>query len=268
MKRNKLQKGTQMAAVILLAATTIFTVSCGGRGGSGGRYVDIPAYATGEGAYFAGRETETAHAVCGKGGINYGHKKFGNYDGSMISGTLIEMEGSEDGVQFVVLQSGNGPSLTSYMFRESHIYSVQLLWHEFEGEENPINAAMAADLRGRGYTPLENNYCTSYYFYRDEALADAASWLSTLEKQPNQKSKYDAKVEGGVKTYHAAIGRAVEYFGENELKADRFLSLYLDCGAVVEFRAKGARLEDDQMAGKTIDCVTDANNRVIIYELN
>ncbi len=253
---------------ILAAVAAIALASCGGGGKTGGgKSVDIPTWATGEKTYFADRETKTAHAIWGKAGNNMGHKKLGAYKNGMISGTLVEME--EDGSVFVVLQGGNGPSLTKYMFEEAHIYSAEMLWHEFEGDENPINAEMAAEssLRGRSYTTLDKNYSTSYYFYKDEARADAIEWLSTLQKQPNQQSKYDAEAEGGVKTYKAAVGKAVEYVGMNELKADRFLALYLDCGAVVELRPKGLFLSSGEAVGRTIDCVVDADNKVIVYEL-
>jgi hypothetical protein len=128
--------------------------------------------------------------------------------------------------------------------------------------------ATEASMLGRSFTPLENAYCDSYYFFKDEELAEAKLWMESLDKQSNQKSKYNAKEEGGVKTYKAVIGKVVTYRGQDELKSDSFRSVYLDCGAIVEIRYKGTDLNPANLTGKTIDCVTDANNKVIVFELN
>ncbi|MCC8146471.1 MAG: hypothetical protein LIO93_08560 [Bacteroidales bacterium] len=248
--------------IAMLAITASVTLTSCNSSGSNRKSVDIPSYALGEEAYFANRVTKTSHAWCGKAGSNLGTKKFGSYKSALLSGVLIEMEGTA----VLMLQDGGSLSLTKYLFTEDYNYSVQLLWHEYT-EDNPINSTLAAnDLRGRGYTPIENNYCDSYYFYRDEQFDEARLWLETLDKQPNQNSQYDAEAEGGVKTYKAVVGKTVEYFGVDDLKSDRFLSLYLDCGAVVELRSKNY-LTSKEVTHKTIDCVTDADNKVIKYEL-
>ncbi len=245
----------------LWAAWSI-SVSCGNSVAGKGKSPDIPGYATGAEPYFKGRETKTSHAICGKDFINRGHKKFGSYRSSMLTGTMVE---TDEGDNFVMLQDGGNYSLGKYLFERSCDYSVQLLWHEYE-EENPINSTLAAcDLRGWGFVPVENNYCDAYYFFNDGEFAEAAAWLETLEKQPNRPSKFDAEKSGGAKTYKAKIGKAVEYFGADDLKSDRFLSLYLDCGAVVELRSKNY-LSADEASGRTIDCVTDADNKIIRYE--
>ncbi|WP_390553583.1 hypothetical protein [Alistipes indistinctus] len=240
-------------------------ISCGGSGGSGkGKSVDVPGYAIGTESYFKNRETKGSHAFCGKDFVNNGHKKFGSYRSAQLTGTLVE---TDEGDLFVMLQDGGSLSLGKYLFEQSYDYSVQLLWHEYT-KDNPINATLAAsDLRERGFVLIENNYCDSYYIFKDEQFAEAKAWMETLEKQPNQQSEYDPKAVGGVKTYKAKIGKAVEYFGVDDLKTDRFLSLYLDCGAVVELRSKKF-YASQEVVGKSIDCVTDAQNKVIEYKLN
>lgn len=253
---------------LLICALSILSMtmmSCGDSGGSGsGKSVDIPAYALGTEPYFKSRETKTSHAFRGKDFVNNGNKKFGSYRSAQLTGTLVE---TDEGDLFVMLQDGGSLSLGKYLFEQSFDYSVQLLWHEYT-EDNPINATLAAsDLRERGFIPIENNYCDSYYFFKDEQFAEAKTWLEALEKQPNQQSEYDPKAVGGAKTYKAKIGKAVEYFGVDDLKSDRFLSLYLDCGAVVELRSK-KYLTTQEVVGKTIDCVTDAQNKIIEYKFN
>lgn len=246
--------------LFLFVCASALLASCGAEGG--GKGVDVPGYATGAELYFKGRETKTSHALCGKDFINLGYKKFGSYRSSLLTGTMVE---TDEGDSFVMLQDGGSYSLGKYLFEQSMEYSVQLLWHEY-AEENPINATLAAnDLRGRGFVPVENNYCDAYYFFNDGDFAEAAAWLETLDKQPNQPSEFDAEAVGGVKTYKAKIGKAVVYFGVNDLKSDRFLSLYLDCGAVVELRAKQF-LTPKEVIGKTIDCVTDADNKVLEHK--
>ena len=241
--------------------------SCGGNGGSGGgKSVDIPGYATLAEPYFKNRETKTSHAWWGKADSNLGSKKFGRYtDSGQLSGMLIELGEN----QVVMLQTKSNLSLTKYLFEEDYVYSVQLIWHDANAE-NPHNTNMAteASMLDRSFTSLENAYCDSYYFYKDEEMDEARAWLESLEKQPNQKSKYDAKEEGGVKTYKAVIGKVVTYLGQDELKPDSFRSVYLDCGAVVGIHFKGTDLNPSTLIGKTIDCVTDADNKVIKYELN
>lgn len=245
--------------LLWIVCASAFVSSCGGGSDKG---VDVPGYATGAETYFKGRETKTSHALCGKDFINLGYKKFGSYRSGMLTGTLVE---TDEGDSFVMLQDGGNISLGNYLFEQSMDYSVQLLWHEY-AEENPINATLAAsDLRGRGFVPVENNYCDAYYFFNDGRFAEAAAWLETLEKQPNQPSEFDAEAVGGVKTYKAKIGKVVEYFGVNDLKSDRFLSLYLDCGAVVELRSN-RYLTTKEVIGKTIDCVTDADNKVLEHK--
>ena len=249
-----------MKRLFWIVCATALMSSCGGDGG--GKSVDVPGYAIGAEPYFKNRETKTSHAMCGKDFINLGYKKFGSYRSSLLTGTMVE---TDEGDVFVMLQDGGNYSLGAYLFERSFEYSVQLLWHEY-AEENPINSTLAAsDLRGRGFVPVENNYCDAYYFFNDEEFAEAKTWLETLEKQPNQPSKYDAQEAGGVKTYKAKIGKAVAYFGVDDLKGDRFLSLYLDCGAVVELRSK-RYLTTKEVTGRTIDCVTDADNKVVEYE--
>lgn len=258
MKRIYCITGALLAAMIVLA-------SCGGNSSSGGKSTDIPGYATLAEPYFKNRETKGSHAWCGTADSNLGSKKFGRYtDSGLLSGMLIEVEGNT----FVMLQTKSNLSLTKYLFEEGHLYSVQLLWHDFDAE-NPHNSNMAteASMLGKSFTPLENAYCDSYYFFKDEELSEARTWIEGLDKQPNQKSKYDAKAEGGVKTYKAVIGKVVTYTGQDELKPDNFRSVYLDCGAVVEIHFKGIDLNPSTLIGKTIDCVTDANNKVIKYEL-
>lgn len=251
----------RMKSLFWIVYATALMSSCGGNGG--GKSVDVPGYATGAEPYFKNRETKTSHAMCGKDFINLGHRKFGSYRSSLLTGTMVE---TDEGDTFVMLKDGGNYSLGEYLFEQSFEYSVQLLWHEY-AEENPINSTLAAnDLRGRGFVPVENNYCDAYYFFSDQDFAEAKTWLETLDKQPNQPSKYDAKEAGGVKTYKAKIGKAVAYFGVDDLKGDRFLSLYLDCGAVVELRSK-RYLTTKEVTGRTIDCVTDADNKVIEYEL-
>ncbi|MDR3119035.1 MAG: hypothetical protein LBU44_06405 [Mediterranea sp.] len=258
-----MKKFSNCLTIMLLMALVLIS-SCGGSGGTGSKSVDIPGYATLAESYFANRETKTSHAWYGKADSNLGSKKFGSYHSGMLTGILVEMEGES----FVMLQDGGNLSLTKYLFEQDYDYSVQLLWHEHT-EDNPINSTLAAnDLRGRGFVPLENNYCDSYYFFRDEQFEEAKRWLEALEKQPNQNSQYDAKAEGGVKTYKAKIGKVVEYFGVDDLKSDCFLSLYLDCGAVVELRPKGLFLTAKETESRIIDCVTDTANKVIVYELN
>ena len=232
-------------------------------GGSGGKSVDIPPYAAGGGAYFADRQTKTARALCGKVDVNHGYKRFGTYKGGwLLTGNALEA----DGVYFVMLQLNTSIPVNTYLFERQHEYSVHFLLHE-KNAENPHNSNMSAMAFGNPYTSIESAYCDSYYFFRDEAFIEAKYWLDTLGKQPNQPSKYNPKdEEGGKKTYKATIGKAVEYFGVNELESDRFLALYLDCGAVVELRSKN-RMTPKEVIEKTIDCVTDKNNKVLVYEL-
>jgi len=254
----------KIITIAMLALTvSVILGSCNSSGSS--KSVDIPLYATGTESYFKNRETKTSHAFCGKDFINNGHKKFGSYKGGrLLTGTLVE---TDEGDLFVMLQEGGNLSLGKYLFEQSFDYSVQLLWHDYT-EDNPINSTLATnDHRGTGFVPVENNYCDSYYFFKDEQFAEAKAWLETLEKQPNQQSGYDPRKEGGIKTYKAKIGKAVEYFGVDDLNTDRFLSLYLDCGAVVELRAK-KYYTTKEVIGKTIDCVTDTDNKVIVYEFN
>lgn len=249
-----------MKRIIWIACATALMSSCSVEGG--GKGVDVPGYATGAEAYFKDRETKASHALCGKDFINLGYKKFGSYRSALLTGTMVE---TDEGDSFVMLQDGGNYSLGNYLFEQSMDYSVQLLWHEY-AEENPINAKLAAsDLRGRGFVPVETNYCDAYYFFNDGDFAEAKTWLETLEKQPNQLSEFDAEAVGGVKTYKAKIGKVVVYFGVNDLKSDRFLSLYLDCGAVVELRSK-KYLTTNEVIGKTIDCVTDADNKVLEHK--
>ena len=260
-----MRKSFIISAMFALTASLILS-SCTNSSGSSSKSVDIPPYALGEGSYFANRTTKTTHAWYGKADINEGTKKFGRYtDGGLLSGMLIEMEEE----QFVMLQTKSNLSLTKYLFEDQNEYSVHLIWHDFNSE-NPHNANMTTEssLSGRSFIPLENAYCDSYYFFKDEELAEAKSWIESLDKQANQQSKYNAKEEGGVKTYKAGIGKVVTYIGQNELKPENFRSIYLDCGAVVEIRFRGTDLNPAKLIGKTIDCVTDADNKVIVYELN
>jgi hypothetical protein len=112
---------------MLAIVTSTILISCNYSGGSS-KSVDIPPYAIGEGAYFADRETKTAHVWYGKADINYGTKKFGRYtDGGLLSGMHIEMNGE----QFVMLQTKSNLSLTKYLFEDQDEYSVQLIWYEF-----------------------------------------------------------------------------------------------------------------------------------------
>jgi len=252
-----------MKIVRILFIISIFLSACGGNSSSGGKSTDIPLYAIDKGAYLANRETKTSHAWWGKADINNGYKKFGRYtDSGLLAGTLIEMNEET----FLMLKSRADIS-HKYLFEEQDSYSIQLLWHD-SNPENIHNANMNTEfgLLGKSFTPIEYAYCDTYYFYKDDELAEAKTWIENLQKQPNQESKYKAKDEGGVKTYKAAIGKAVLYFGLDELKRDRFLSLYLDCGAVVQLHDKN--LKGENLTGKIIDCVTDENNKVIVYEIN
>lgn len=259
-----MRKKIIIIVMLAMTASVIFT-SCNSSGSSS-KSADIPSYALGEGAYFANRETKTSHAWYGKADINDGTKKFGRYtDGGLLSGMLIEM--NEE--QFVMLQTKSNLSLTKYLFEAQDEYSVHLIWYDFNSE-NPHNVAMQTEssMLGRDFIPLENAYCDSYYFVKDEELAEARTWMEGLNKQSNQKSKFNAKDEGGVKTYKAGVGKVVTYIGQDELKPDSFRSLYLDCGAVVNIAFKGTDLNPAKLIGKTIDCVTDTENKVIVYELN
>ncbi|NDV58883.1 hypothetical protein [Bacteroides sp. 519] len=249
--------------VMFALTTCVFFIGCNNSGSS--KSVDIPSYAFGKESYFANHATKSSHAWYGKADINDGTKKFGRYtDGGLLSGMLIEM--NEE--QFVMLQTKSNLSLTKYLFEDQDEYSVHLIWHDFN-TNNPHNAAMQSEsaMLGRNFTPLENAYCDSYYFVKDNELAEAKSWIENLNKQPNQQSKYNAKEEGGVKTYKAVIGKVVTYIGQNELKPENFRSVYLDCGAVVNIPFKGTDLNPAKLIDKTIDCVVDAENKVIKYEL-
>ena len=251
-------------SIILLV--TLMIAACGGNGSSNGKSVDIPPYAVNKGAYFADQQTKTAQALWGIVEVNHGYKNFGTYKGgSQLNGRAVEA----DGLYFVMLQLSTAISLNTYLFERQFEYTLHLLLHE-KNAENPHNLNMSAmSSYGAGtYIPVESAYSDTYYFYKNDALEEAKTWIETLEKQPNQPSKYNAKEEeGGVKTYKATIGKAVEFFGVKDLKKDRFLALYLDCGAVVEYRA-GTFRTPGEVIGKTIDCVTDNSNKVLIYELN
>lgn len=247
---------------ICMTIIAVLLSACGGNNSGGGSSKDVPLYATGEGVYLINRETKTSHAWCGKADINDGFRKFGRYtDSGLLAGTLIEMEQE----QFLMLKSRADIS-HKYLFEEQDEYSVQLLWHEANPENiHNINMSTESGMLGKGFKPIESAYCDTYYFFKDQEFAEAKSWIESLNKQPNQESQYKAKDEGGAKTYKAVIGKTVTYFGLDELKRDRFLSLYLDCGAVVQLHDKD--LKGDKLIGKTIDCVTDADNKVIKYEL-
>lgn len=145
------------------------------------------------------------------------------------------------------------------------MHILHLLWNE-ENPDNKYNLSLAggSTIRNTPYNKLEGNYSDSYYFSKRKDMAEAVDYLKNLEKQPNQQSQYSAKEQGGTKTYKAKIGKVVKYFGNNNLEFDQFMSLYLDCGAVVELHYKGM---SGNMADKTIDCVTDDNNKVIIHEI-
>ena len=255
-----MKKTCLTTSVILLV--TLMIVSCGG---SGGKSVDIPLYAIGEASYFANQQTKTAKAVRGMVEVNHGYKRFGTYSGGrLLTGNALEA----DGVYFVMLQNNTDLPVNKYLFEHQFDYTVHYLLHEKNDKDNPHNLILSAMAFDNPYTPIESAYTDSYYFHRNDAMEEAKSWFETLDKQPNQPSKYNPKdEEGGAKTYKATIGKAVEFFGIKDLKSDWFLALYLDCGAVVEFRSKN-RLTTKEVIGKTIDCVTDANNTVIEYELN
>lgn len=254
MKTKKITHAIYLAIIILILS------ACGVNNSSNSK--GIPGYATGETAYLANRETKTSHAWCGKADINGGYKKFGRYtDSGLLAGTLIEM----DDYTFLILKSRADIS-HKYLFEEQDEYSMELLWHD-PNPENIHNTNMSTEssMLGKSFQPIECGYCDTYYFFKDSELAEAKSWIENLNKKPNQESHYNAKDEGGVKTYKATIGKVVTYFGLDELKRDRFLSIYLDCRAVVQLHDKD--LKGDKLIGKTLDCVTDSNNKVVVYKL-
>jgi len=250
-------KKTVLQFTIFLAC---FLISCGGKKST--KSVDIPPYTVGNGSYFDNKTDKNSFALYGKADGNFGRKKFGSYtNGSQLSG--LNLHFGDD--TFIMLKSGVGSILD---YTNDVEYSMHVLVTKFN-EDNPYNSGLISEhilLNRPAPSMIEINYSDSYYFYKDEDFMDAKQYIETLEKKENQSSKFVIdKDSNKTKTYKAKIEKVVEYFGIKNLKSDKFFSLYLDCGAVVQLNNRN--LWKSQLIGKTIDCITSDDNVIIEYEL-
>lgn len=227
---------------------------------TGSKTQDIPDYAWGKESYFAPYAEKGTHIFRGYAEGRMATWDYGMLDtGHHLGGIFITADGATMNLLYT------GYSLNEYVIEDDYAHTLHMLWRD-ESPENPYNLSMEStkSMRGMKYNPVEGNYCDSYYFSNNAEQQAAVAYLETLEKQPSQPSQYDAKEQGGTKTYKALIGKTVRYRGFREARRDDFLALYLDCGAVVEFPYKGF---SPKIEGQTIDCVTDDNNRILIHEL-
>lgn len=128
------------------------------------------------------------------------------------------------------------------------------------GEKYLMHVLVNADTKNYPQLPKDVSFSDTYYFFQHEKVSEAIAKFNSTTKTENKPSSFVAKDLGGVKTYNAKIIHAVAYSGMNKGKETRFLSLYLECGAVVqlfkEFMTKN-------FIGKNIDCVTDEENNIV-----
>lgn len=243
---------------MLATFVVIALASCNGGSGSS-KSKDIPDYALGETSYFASREGKGAHAFMGFAEGRLGYYKFGMLgNGYHLSGMLVILNGEN------VTLLNSDESFGECVIEEDSLHIMHALWYD-EKQDNPHNSSleMGSSIRGRAHNKVEGNYSDSYIFAKRKDVAEAVEYLKTLDKQPNQPSQYNPAEHGGTKTYKAKIGKQVTYEGNDSLKVRKFRSLYLDCGAVVEYDDKRFK---SNFVGRTIDCVTDDNNKVIVCE--
>lgn len=244
-----------------LLVMAILFAGCGGaNGGSSSSTKDVPDYALGKTSYFASREGKGAHAFLGFADGRLGYDEYGMLDnGRNMAGMLVILNGKN-----VNLLYTSTNSFREYVIEDDSLHIMHVLWND-ENPENPYNISLQGGtaMRGFSHKKVEGNYSDSYLFAKRKDVAEAVEYLNNLEKQPNQPSQFNPTEHGGIKTYKAKVGKQVDYFGNDSLDVKRFKSLYLDCGAVVEHKPQNIY---SNFVGQTIDCVTDDNNKVIVYE--
>lgn len=228
-----MKKNLFIAIVITIMAATI--TSCGSD-----KVSDFQPYAVGEGCYFDASDFKNAKAFIGK---RFDRTETYTKIGLGIHGFMVHYDKVNldvDKEMFHLLQTNSsGRDVNDYENYSMHIV-VQKGKYLPEGEEV--------------------FFSENYYTFNDEKFKKAVETFKATSKTENLPSRFDAKADGGVKTYHSKIIAAIAYNGMEKRLPSKFVSLYLECGAVIQ-------IFDEPMAkkfeGKTIDCVVDKNNNVV-----
>lgn len=218
---------------------------------------NVPAYALGEGNYFSYPESGYS-AVYGKIDTISQIEYMGNDKYDRLA-KIVGYEAKMNGQKFYLI------------FKEKHRGYDRSHWL-FSDKSLSIHALVTQNT-GKKYDMDEKlSYSDSYYFVDDEELAKAIKKFNSATKTKNNPSQYNVKDYAemkGCKTYHANIISTVEYRGKIDSYDERFLSLYLSCGVVVQLRTDkeiGSPYDDSLVY--RIDCITDENNNVFAYEIN
>lgn len=245
--------------IILLLTSALFFASCGGT-----KSVDIPLFTLGNGPIWGSQVPSDCYAKFGKATVKGAVINYGSYsEESNLMGLPVVM-----GDKKMVLLSEGSASI--FPLASDKEYSLHVMTHK-EDKDNPYTAVLKAfslfSLTGEKAKMVNSDYSDTYYFVNDKELNSAVTYIQNIDKQKNMPSSYHVKdfqkEHKGAKCYNSKVGSAVEYTGMQRLKFTTFVSLYLECGAVVNLYIFNKPASS--LVGESIDCVVTKDNTVIEY---
>jgi hypothetical protein len=244
MKKELSILSTTLVAVLLFS-------SCSDKGTIKFAKTDVPAYALGEN-YFIKQASQSGSLKAVSGNSQNEFERGVRLQRTNVVGNKENFYYDEQDMQQYdkPFRAIHNDVYTPYRYLADATKTISVMIDD-RGEER-----FGADWKGVSFSD-------NYLFCDTEKLQEAIKLFNETEFQKNKPSSYEPSEEnGGTHTYHANCIAAVHYYGAFDEKTVDFLSLYLDCGAVVQRKDAGA-YDLRRFVGKELDCLVDDDNNIV-----